>query len=272
MSKVNVIKILILIENFLGIYRNYAFLKKSIKYFVQIRILTDLFLILFPYVFLFCVFYGYSYSNVISIHDYFIVYYVSFQTANSVGCIVLSVVNTKYFENFVKNIKTTQRLLDSDILYQVAKRDQVKKNYVSMTLFTVGMFFMTLLYAYDSYLNNVLTVGEYLLKISHHYRYFYENYVFAEFIQIILVNLTFLNDTVSVTSEKFDKEIDEIDELEALKTMQEKIKIWNEINSLLGSAINNLSNCFGTQVMVTTCCKQALLYDSHHPAPGIANL
>lgn len=260
MSKVDIIKILVLIENFLGINRNYSFLKKSVKYLVKMRILVELSFICISYVSVLDTFIGNSNGIVLSIRVIFIIYYISFQTANSLVAIVLSFANAKHFENFVKNIKMIESLLDCDILYQIRRQNRITKFYVNMTLFIVGMIFMTCLYVHDSFVSEKLSAKEFFLKISHHYRYFYENFVFVQFIQVLIFNLKFLNDTVSVATENFCKEIDKTDGHDVLLSMNQKIKTWNEVNYLLGSASNHLYHCFGIQV--TTCFKQASLLSS----------
>lgn len=161
MSKVDIIKILVLIENFLGIHRNYSFLKKSVKYLVKTRILVELSFLCISYVSVLGNFIRNSNGIVLSIRVIFIIYYISFQTANSLVAIVLSFANAIHFENFVKNIKMIESLLDCDILYQIRRQNRITKFYVNMTLFIVGMIFMTCLYVHDSFVSDKLSVKEF---------------------------------------------------------------------------------------------------------------
>lgn len=169
---------------------------------------------------------------------------------NHVVAIILSSVNSSNFKEFIFDINAVHELYKDDEMYKRLTKKQQRKFYLDFALVIIAMIFTAIMYICDEtvIVPTIMSVLMMVVEIYQEFGLFFEIFVFYKYIEIIRVSLKFLNKSTSIVVGKLNNEGDEIVNDGNLSRILEEIKKWTEAIMLLGSASDNLSRCFGTQV------------------------
>lgn len=249
-------KIIIVIENVLGIHRNYIFLGKGWRALVQIRVLIESCIIAATFFFIISSkFDGFSLLGTeLDTVAYFITLsYVCLTTINTLTIFISSCVNSKYFKEFLFNINAVHEMFKDDELYKRHVTVRLRRFYLDIVLFAVTISLMMSTYIYDSmfYPPEIYILVIFIYEICQQCRFFYENFVFFEYIDVICVTLKFLIGSTSEHVDKLNDEQDEVIDDGSLKELRDELEKWAKASQLLVAASDNLRRCFGTQVKIT---------------------
>lgn len=243
------INALISVENIMGVYRNYSSLRKRNKYLVTLYICFIACITLFPSTYI-------LYSYALALNGYltpnrlFTVSYISFQVVNSLFAFIWAPFSSHHFEEFILSISDVQKLYDIELNSKTYIRKRNKKFYCEAVLFCIAMLSITPMFAYDSFVKGVsfIAIISFFTKLNVHYRFFYVNFVFLEFIDYLIVPLNFFNESVSIAVKNLNGEDIEIDIKEQVWILRRKIEHWDEISKSLLTATDSFCGCFGLQV------------------------
>lgn len=250
MYKFKIVKLLSEIEFFFGIYRNYTLLGDGWRKIVIIRIfLQSCITVATSLYFVFSNFKGLL-VELDNVTYFFLSTYVGCIAMNHFVAIILSSVNSSNFKEFIFDINAVHELYKDDEMYKQLTKKQQRKFNLDLALVVITMSITTIMYIYDEtvIVSTIMSVLMLIVDIYQEYGLLYEIFVFYNYIEIINVFLKFLNKSVSIEVGKLNNEGDEIVNDGNLSRILEDIKKWNEATMLLGSASDNLSQCFGAQV------------------------
>lgn len=250
------IKIIVAIENILGIYRNYTFLRQSRRILVQIRVFVESCVVVAAFVYLLTYdFAGFSLQGTeLDTVTYLIsLFYICFTTINTLTIFILSYVKSDYFKDFIFNINAVYEIFKNDETHKHRVKIQQRRFLLDIILYAVAMSFMTCSYTFDLFVYPPATqvIVMFIYEMFQQHRFFYENFVFFEYTKLINVPLHFLNESTSAVVDKFNDEQDEIIDDAILRKLREELEKWAEANQLLMAASDNLRQCFGIQVKIT---------------------
>lgn len=252
MSSISIINALQMIENVIGVYRNFSMLKTH-RNIIKLLIVIEICVIIVFYLYFFiCDFAQFSADNFDTFYFVFYLYYISFEMVNSLMAIILSYCYSSFFKEFLLNINAVHQLYDADPIYQNLAKIQYKRFYVDFTIFTGAFILMIIVYAYDSFEVVELSVYYIIYFITgtaHQFRFFFQSFTLFQFIVIISDHLNYINASVKGTIKKMSEEegIDAENDSEIRET-RSKLEKWGIGTWRLMVACNCLRDCFGVQV------------------------
>lgn len=251
MSSINIINNLQIIENIMGVYRNFNLLDGKIKPLIQLRIIVEICVAFLAFLYVFnTLIVKFSYDNRNYFTYVFELYYISFEFINSFTAIVLGYRYCKYFEEFFLNISAIHNAHETDSLYSNIAKRQYKRFCVDVTIFSVAFVIMIFIYAVD-WIGiielSIFSTIHFTAGTIHQCRFFCESFVFHQFIEIVICQLNYINESVTKTITNLENEDSDCEGSHQIQSQQEK---WSEGCHRLLVSCNCLQNFFGIQVNV----------------------
>lgn len=247
MGNVNILNKLILFENIMGVYRNYALLKGKRKFSAIIYIILTVTWHSWGLYYI-CQ----DASNIIHLKNFtyscFLLLYYLVTTLNTFAAIILSCIYSKHFDKIIFNVKTIHKLFDDDDSYKKAMLRLKKRFTKAAALSFAQLFWFTFIF-----LRTVMNVGYTKLKVIPdlgnmvmQWRFLFANFFFKILIEVMIAPLEFIISSVSAAT--IDAETGNTEELRKIGVKLEK---WGEASKLLVNTSCRLRTCFGFQVSLS---------------------
>lgn len=250
MTTINILNILVNGENIMTVYRNRCVQGNCVKHFVKLRVVLEVCVILVMFAYIF----NRNYVSLTTTHAatfkiVFVLYYVTFEMVNSLSAIILGYLCSDHFEEFVSNFDAVNQLYINDSSFESFTKSRYVRFKIDLALFTVFQVGITSLYLFDLLPVIVqfnFAIIHFSIATMHQCRYFYEHFVFFEFIEIIIGHLRFINDSVAKVINRLSNECIEDDG--DLSEVSEELEKWGEGCRLLTASNDRLRDFFGFQV------------------------
>jgi hypothetical protein len=253
MSTISVIRKIIIVENFLCVFRNYLLLKPKHRTFVKLFLFIVICIFISSLVLLYQ-----ELQTVIAIftHDLMNAYsffmYSSFSITNSLLAIFLSIVNAKCFKIYSDCINAVYEQCKGDVIFLVAITKLNKRVLITAAVVTI-VYFRTIVdyvFQYFKYVSDFDTTFYTIFTIfdaSLQLRYIVESFTFYILMQVVVACLQYLISSVVVATEKIESKIHQPDNGEFLD-LEDDLAKWWVVSQHLSECCDQLTSCFGLQV------------------------
>lgn len=243
--KMEVIRLLIYLENIVGIYRNYSHYSMRTKFLAIVRILLEI--ILLPMVSMLA-----SYFLFLPIHSvtsswYIIIIMEKAAVVYNSILLITSLIKAKSSEEFIKHLKCVDEILKEDANYVKA----VSRGRVVFSIFTASILLLRTVVVVMRYVNVCLSSDRvsHLIKYSitnytiHFWidlRYFLESCIFFMYTTVLTEMLKCFAEKINVAKEKLREQRETIRE--------EEVDGWLEMYDHLASCGRGVNSLFSFQV------------------------
>lgn len=251
MTTTNILNILVLGENILMIHRNHYDQKNCVKRFVKLRIVLEVCFILAMTTYLVKEHYlSLLISNVTTFKIICVLYYIAFEMLNSLSAVILGYFYCNHFKEFVSHVEAIDQLYDADSSFESFTKNRYVRFKIHLALFIVFQVCLMFLYLFTGsppMTKTFFAVMQSVVITICQWRYFYEHFVFFEFIEIIIGQLRFINDALAKALDKLSCECGE-ENNGVLSEVRGKLQKWGAGCQLLTAANDRLRDFFGFQV------------------------
>ncbi|XP_061711700.1 uncharacterized protein LOC133520995 [Cydia pomonella] len=267
MSPLKIINTIIIVENVMGIFRNYLFFKPEFKKLANLYIV----LIMCVNIYGCTLFYQTSLlvmkfkTNDRNMNIYSLIYYNFASITICTAAIILAVFNRHSFKTYVNSVFTIYKLCKNDIIYQNSMNKLKKRVLIVSSLSVVLLIFRSICYfliylkskfLFDHDVNFSVVV---FIDLTLQYRYVIESVTFYILCDVVVFCLQYLSCSVRMSKVKLNHE--DLGNGDFLK-LEDNLKKWGVVSRQLLICVNQLSSSFGFLVIFFS--NQSIICFSSH--------